>query len=75
MPVMDGMTSAREIREFERRLSIEPTTIIALTGLASLKAQEEAFTSGIDEFWTKPVPMKKLKAIVEDRFPSHDVSP
>ncbi|MCJ1383339.1 hypothetical protein MMC17_006452 [Xylographa soralifera] len=74
MPVMDGMTSAREIREFERKQSVEPTTIIALTGLASLKAQEEAFSSGIDEFWTKPVPMKKLKAIVEDRFPTFGVS-
>ncbi|MCJ1397464.1 hypothetical protein MMC11_000657 [Xylographa trunciseda] len=69
MPVMDGMSSAREIRNFERNQSLEPTTIIALTGLASLKAREEAFSSGIDEFWTKPVPMKKLKAIVEDRFP------
>ncbi|MCJ1387585.1 hypothetical protein MMC18_000428 [Xylographa bjoerkii] len=69
MPIMDGMSSAREIREFERKESVEPTTIIALTGLASLKAQEEAFSSGIDEFWTKPVPMRKLKAIVEDRFP------
>ncbi|MCJ1430830.1 hypothetical protein MMC27_000180 [Xylographa pallens] len=74
MPVMDGMSSARGIREFERKQSVGPTTIIALTGLASLKAQEEAFSSGIDEFWTKPVPMKKLKAIVEDRFPSSSIS-
>jgi len=74
MLIMDGMTSARGIRDFEQKESVEPTTIIALTGLASLKAQEEAFSSGIDEFWTKPVPMKKLKAIVEDRFPSVAVS-
>ena len=72
MPVMDGMTSACSIRDFEQQHSLSPTTIIALTGLASQQSQEDAFGNGIDEFWTKPVKLSKLRAVVDARFPCVD---
>jgi len=53
---MDGLTSTREIRAFERQISCSsPATIIAITGLASTKAQQEAFSSGVNLFLTKPI--------------------
>ena len=60
MPVMDGLECTQRIRELERKLSLEPIPIMALTGLASSETQREAFASGIDIYLTKPVRFKDL---------------
>lgn len=67
MPVMDGLESSRLIRAHERRHQLEPALIIALTGLASAKTQQEAYGSGIDLFLSKPVRLKELGRILEAR--------
>jgi CheY-like chemotaxis protein len=69
MPKMDGMVASYEIRKFEQQNKLNRTPIVALTGLASVAVQEEAILSGIDLFLTKPVPLKRLKAVLEDQFP------
>ncbi|THX36512.1 hypothetical protein D6D10_06599 [Aureobasidium pullulans] len=66
MPVMDGFEATRQIRAFERGQDITPATIIALTGLGSAEAQEEAFVSGIDLFLTKPIKLDKLTKNLND---------
>ena len=69
MPVMDGLTAAREIRLFEQESRRPRTTIIALTGAASQSARQETFSAGIDNFLTKPVPMRVLKQLLDDLSP------
>ncbi|KAH7312535.1 hypothetical protein B0I35DRAFT_58702 [Stachybotrys elegans] len=64
MPVMDGLEASRRIREFEQTNQLASTRIIALTGIASASAQEEAFASGIDLYMTKPVRLKELAEIL-----------
>jgi CheY-like chemotaxis protein len=66
MPVMDGFTSARLIRAYEAKENLPAATIIALTGLASASAQQESYSSGINLFLSKPVPMKIVKKVLED---------
>lgn len=66
MPVMDGFESTRHIRAFERDNELSPARVIALTGLASAQAQQEAFGSGVDLFLTKPVRLKELMKIMEN---------
>jgi CheY-like chemotaxis protein len=66
MPVMDGIAATRAIRAFEKHSGCRAATIIALTGLASTNAQQEAFSCGMDQFITKPVAMKKLKTVLEE---------
>lgn len=66
MPVMDGIESASQMRQFERNNCLPTTTIIALTGLASSAVQQEAFATGIDLFLTKPVRLKELQRILEN---------
>lgn len=67
MPLVDGFEASRAIREYEREIStVRPTRIIALTGLGSEASRQQASVSGIDEFRTKPVPMKDVKAVVEN---------
>lgn len=65
MPIMDGLESTRRIRAFEKMNQLPPTPIIALTGLASASAQQEAFSSGVDLFLTKPVRLKELAGVLE----------
>ncbi|KAI4612432.1 hypothetical protein J4E80_007165 [Alternaria sp. BMP 0032] len=60
MPVMDGMSATRAIREYERNNKLPRCSIVALTGLASSSAKLEAWSSGIDHFMTKPVNFKAL---------------
>ncbi|KAH6686477.1 histidine kinase G7 [Plectosphaerella plurivora] len=67
MPVMDGLESTRQMRHFERHHKLEPVTIIAITGLGSQSAREEAFASGLDLFLTRPVRMNELHDILKER--------
>ncbi|KAG7130944.1 Histidine protein kinase NIK1 like [Verticillium longisporum] len=67
MPVMDGLESTRRIRQFERLHKLDPTTIIAITGLGSQDARKEGFASGLDLFLTKPVRMRELRTILKER--------
>ncbi|KAK4501312.1 hypothetical protein PRZ48_007120 [Zasmidium cellare] len=65
MPVLDGFEATRQIRAFEKLKGLRPAKIIALTGLGSASAQQEAFTSGVDLFLTKPVRLKELTKILD----------
>lgn len=67
MPVMDGLESTRRIREVEKKHSLEPIPIFALTGVASAEMQEDAFASGIDMFLTKPVSFNLLAKCLAGR--------
>jgi CheY-like chemotaxis protein len=63
MPVMDGLEFTRRVRAHERALDLKPAMIVALTALASPTARQEAYSSGIDLFLTKPVRFKDIEAI------------
>jgi signal transduction histidine kinase/CheY-like chemotaxis protein len=73
MPIMNGFESARRIRDLESRfrgslspLQTPPTTmIIALTGLASGRDQNEAFTSGFDLYLVKPISFKSVAKLLD----------
>jgi CheY-like chemotaxis protein len=66
MPIMSGIESTRHIRRFERENFLNPTALIALTGAANPNTRQEAFSSGVDLFLTKPVPMKSLKIMLDE---------
>lgn len=66
MPVMDGLTSTRRIRALEVERAVKPAaTIIALTGLASAEAQDDALLAGINKFLVKPVKFGELKGLLK----------
>lgn len=65
MPIMDGLTSTRHIRAHESSTGMTPpATVIALTGLASAEAQEDALAAGVDRFLVKPVRLGQLKGLL-----------
>lgn len=66
MPRMDGIEATKQIRAFEKKEEREPVLILALTGLASASAQQDAYASGVDVFMSKPVKLKELSTILRE---------
>ncbi|KAM0343668.1 hypothetical protein ACHAPU_008259 [Fusarium lateritium] len=66
MPRMDGIEATKQIRAFENKKGREPVLILALTGLASASAQQDAYASGVDVFMSKPVKLKELSTILKE---------
>ncbi|KAF5684105.1 nik-1 (Os-1p) [Fusarium circinatum] len=67
MPRMDGIEATKQIRALENKEGREPVAILALTGLASVSAQQDAYASGVDVFLSKPVKLKELSSILRER--------
>lgn len=67
MPVMDGFESTRLIRAFEEEKGLPRCHILAISGLASKDAQQDAFSVGLDLFLSKPVQLKELSRILKSQ--------
>ncbi|RMJ15273.1 hypothetical protein CDV36_005079 [Fusarium kuroshium] len=66
MPVMNGIEATKRIRQVERENQIQPTTVLALTGLASADARRDVLSAGVDVFLPKPVRFAELKKLLTD---------
>lgn len=63
---MNGIEATREIRMVEQnQSSANSARIIALTALASTSTQQDAFSSGVNLFLTKPVSFKRVGEICD----------
>jgi signal transduction histidine kinase/ActR/RegA family two-component response regulator len=67
MPVMDGFEATRRIRKLEREGGFSHCEIVALTGLGSEAAQQEAVDCGIDLFLRKPVKLVQIKELLNQK--------
>jgi PAS domain S-box-containing protein len=67
MPVMDGLTATRRIRELETSTGRKSTPIIALTANAMAGQLERCMEAGMNAFLTKPLEIAKLHEAL-DRF-------
>ena len=66
MPVMDGLTATRAIREAERRDGLARTPIHALTANAMAEHAKASAEAGVDGHLTKPISAEALlKAVAE----------
>ena len=66
MPVMDGLTATRAIREWEKVNNRAPTPIIALTAAALKGDREKCVAAGCTAYLTKPIKqLVLLQAIIE----------
>jgi len=74
MPIMDGFEATRRIRDIETEYRQQlpamrtpaPSLVIALTGLASGRDQQEAFASGFDLYLTKPVSFREVGRLLDN---------
>ncbi|MFK7922841.1 MAG: ATP-binding protein, partial [Bacteroidia bacterium] len=65
MPVMDGMTSASEIRKLEGRQYLQ-LPIIALTASVNGAVKNEIFDAGMDDIISKPFQPKQLNQTISE---------
>jgi two-component system sensor histidine kinase/response regulator len=61
MPVMDGLTATKLIRD-ELKISIP---VVALTGDTSIDLKEQCEKIGFDDFCNKPLKRQDLMRIIE----------
>lgn len=68
MPVMDGFTAAREIRELMNTSKIPKTYIVACSALAQSDDVKQALECGMDEYCVKPISKSKILQIISHEF-------
>ncbi|MBC8023114.1 MAG: response regulator, partial [Burkholderiales bacterium] len=66
MPVMDGLTATRAIREWEQANHRPPTPIIALTASALKGDQEKCVAAGFTAYLTKPIKQEVLLHAIKE---------
>jgi CheY-like chemotaxis protein/HPt (histidine-containing phosphotransfer) domain-containing protein len=66
MPVMDGLTATRAIREWEQANHRPPTPIIALTASALRGDQEKFVAAGCTAYLTKPIKQGVLLQAIKE---------
>ena len=69
LPVKDGWTASREIKQFT------DTPIIALTAHALTGDKEKALAAGCDGYATKPIDFQGLLAIIEQYLHASKTTP
>ena len=65
MPVVDGYTATRAIREWEREQGRAPTPLLALTAHALEGDERKSLEAGCDAHLTKPIKKKELLAAID----------
>ena len=69
MPVMDGLTATRAIRDWEKANQRPPTAILALTASALRGDQEKCMAAGCTAFLTKPIKQDVLLQAIRTHSP------
>lgn len=75
MPVMDGLTAIRRIREWERETGAARTPILSLTANAMPEHVEASHAAGADDHLTKPVSAPGLIAAVQSAAAGREIEP
>ncbi|MBF0178512.1 MAG: PAS domain S-box protein [Magnetococcales bacterium] len=65
MPIMDGYTATRLIRDWERRTARRPMVIVALTAHAIEGEEERSREAGCDLYYSKPIRKQRLLGVIE----------
>ncbi|MEY4592728.1 MAG: hypothetical protein RIR18_1623 [Pseudomonadota bacterium] len=65
MPVMDGLTATREIRQWEAENAKVRLPIVALTADAFETDQQRCIEAGMDDFMAKPIDLEILKTMLD----------
>lgn len=69
MPECDGIAACQRIRDFERTKNLPKSTIFMITGQDSAADRKSSFDAGADEYFVKPVSLKRLDLAIDQYFP------
>ena len=65
MPVMDGHSATRAVRDWERQHAFDPTSILAVTAHALKEDEQKSRRAGCDAHLTKPIKKADLLAAIQ----------
>lgn len=65
MPIMDGVSATKKIKEYEDEIGVPHTPIVALTANALTGDRERFMGEGLDEYITKPVRKDTIYGILK----------
>ncbi len=66
MPVMDGVTATRRIRDIEQQAGLGKTPIVALTAHVLQEQRQRMLDAGMDYFLSKPVRKDAVQKLLAD---------
>ena len=66
MPVKDGYTATREIRQWENTRGVEKTPVVALTAYALKEDTQKSLDAGCNAHLTKPIKKAKLLEAISE---------
>jgi len=69
MPILDGLSACRLIRELETAHSLEPIPICAVSANALLHDRESCFEAGFTAHLSKPYNRKQVRKLLAARLP------
>ena len=69
MPVMDGIETAKRLREEIEKQTIDTLSIICCTANVQQSALDRAIQAGMDSYCTKPVSLNVIKAKIKEFSP------
>lgn len=74
MPLMDGLTATRQIRENNSGVLDSTVPIIAMTANAMSGDRDICIEAGMNDYLSKPLDLEKLRAILNLWIPSSTIS-
>ncbi len=72
MPVMDGLTAAKIIRNYEIENNFQPTPIIGLTAHALVEDKQKCIDAGMTDYLSKPIDSQKFKETIYHHLHTND---
>jgi CheY-like chemotaxis protein len=65
MPIMDGYTSSKMMREWEAENGLPRTMIVGVSGNSGEQFEKKCRANGMDMMITKPISVEQLRRLVE----------
>lgn len=75
MPIMDGYTATRKIREWEKENNLPSTPVIALTASALNEDVRRTLDAGCTSHLSKPIKKQKLLSAIYEFTPHENLKP
>ena len=72
MPVMDGFSATRAIRDWEQAQGLSRIPIIAMTANAMAGDRERCLAAGMDDYVSKPIKPDSMQQAISQLLPHHD---